>query len=160
MPDSIKYLFETGNLNPGLLNYYVSFTYRTVVFNDPNHSATKLAIKKMNKDIREMKLLCEQHHSKMVFINMPMATFTGHKVLRTPNDAFNNFFKENNHIDITYQNVAAKNNLPYLELTNHFIELEPKDKYFFRYEGHPNEKGYAEIAKYIANELVEQNLIK
>ena len=136
LPDSVKYLFETGNLNPGLLNSYVSFTYRVAVFNDPKHSATKFAIEKMNEDIREMKLLCEQHNTKMIFINMPTARFTGHKVIRTPNDIFNNFLKENNHIDIIYKNVAEKNDLPYLELTNHFIELEDKTKYFFRFDGH------------------------
>ncbi|MGB0522865.1 MAG: SGNH/GDSL hydrolase family protein [Flammeovirgaceae bacterium] len=160
LSDSVRHLFETGNLNPGLLNYYVSLTYRPTVFNNPDHPATKLAINSMDKDLKEMKALCTQHNANLVFVNMPTASFTGHATVRTPNDQFNDFMKEHNGIDSIYQNIALQNELTYFELTDYFIELVPKDKYFFKFDGHPNENGYAEIAKYIGNELVEQNLIK
>ena len=80
LPDTVKNLFETGNLNPGLLQYYVDFSFRNSAFNDPNHPATRSAISKMNTDIKDMKALCDENDCKMVFINMPTPLFTGHKV--------------------------------------------------------------------------------
>lgn len=159
LSDSVKYLFETGNLNPGLLNHYVDLTYGISAFNSPDHAATKLALNLMDRDFKEMKSLCNENNAKLIFINMPTARFTGHKVSRTPNDIFNDFLKENNHIDSLYQSIAMQNDLPYIEMTSHFIDLHPKDKYFFKFDGHPNIKGYDEIARYIGSELITQKII-
>jgi len=41
-------------------------------------------------------------------------------------------------------------------MTDHFIGLENKSEYYFRYDGHPNEKGYADIARYIGKQLIEK----
>ena len=38
--------------------------------------------------------------------------------------------------------------------------LKNKSEYFFRYDGHPNEKGYEEIAKYIGKQLIEQGILR
>lgn len=160
LPDTCKTLYETGNLNSSLLNLYVDFSYRKVVFNTPNHPFTKEAKKYLNNIIKKMKLLCDKHNSKMIFVNLPMATFTGHKIITSPNDIFNEYFKENNNIDGIYRNIAQSNKIPYIELTNHFIELEDKTKYFFKFDYHPNKNGYSEIANYIGEELTKQNIIK
>ena len=160
LPDSVQYMFESGNLNPGLLNFYVSLTYRTDVFNNPKHSATKFAINMMDKDIKNMKFLCNQNNAELVFVNMPTARFTGHKVVSTPADVFNIYYEKNNHLDSIYQSIAIQNKLPYIELTNHFIELFPKDKYYYKFDGHPNKNGYAEIAEYIGTELLKLKIIK
>lgn len=158
LADSIKFMFETGNLNPGLLQYYTTLTYRRVVFNNPSHKATKIAIELMNDDFQKMKTLCNKNETKLAFINLPSAEFTGHKVLRTPNDELDYFFMNNNKIDSIYRSIANINQIPYFELTDHFINLEPKDKYFFKYDGHPTKKGYDEIAKYLGFRLIKNEI--
>lgn len=80
-------------------------------------------------------------------------------LIRTPSDVLNTYFKNNNNIDSIYQSVANANNLPYIELTDHFIGLQDKSDYLFRYDGHPNEKGYTEIGNYIGEQLIENNYI-
>lgn len=159
LDDSVQNMFKSGNLNPGLLNYYINFTDRIIIFNNPKHKATIYAIEEMNKDVKSMTEICYKNNSQLVFINMPSADFTGHIVIKTPSDILNNYFLDNNKIDSTYQSLALKNNLPYIELSKHFIDLKEKDKYFFKFDGHPNVIGYDEIAKYIANQLIDKKII-
>lgn len=155
--DSVQYLFKSGNLAPSLLDYYINYPDRTIIFNNQNHPATKFSIQEMNKDIKEMRDICYKHNSELIFINIPMNYFTGHVVIRTPNDILNPYFENNNNIDTIYRSIANANNLPYIELTDHFIGLQNKSDYLFKYDGHPNEKGYEEIAKYVGQQLIEEN---
>ncbi len=160
LDDSVQSLFKSGNLNPGLLNYYINFPDRLTIFNNPNHPATKFSIQEMNNDFQGMKDISSKHNSDLIFINLPTASFTGHKVIRTPSDVLMSYFEMNNNIDPIYHSIANDNSLPYMELTKHFVDLENKSGYFFKYDGHPNEKGYEEIAKYIGRQLIEQNKLK
>jgi lysophospholipase L1-like esterase len=153
-PDTIQKLFKTGNLNPGLLEYYLDFADRNFVFNTPSHPATRLALEAMTKDIAEMNQICAENNSKMIFINVPINIFTGHKVLRTPADVLNPYFQNNNKIDSMYESVAVKNKIQYLQLTKQFIDLENKTKYFFPFDGHPNITGYEELANCIGKFLI------
>lgn len=111
----------------------------------------------MNNDIKEMKDICDKNNSNLIFINIPMNYFTGHVVIRTPNDILNPSFENNNNIDTIYRSIANANNLPYIEMTDHFIGLQNKSEYLFKYDGHSNEKGYEEIAKYVGQQLIEEN---
>ncbi len=160
LDDSVQNLFKSGNLEPGLLDFYLNYPDRVAIFNDPNHPVTKKVIQEMNTDIKEMKAICNENNANMVFINIPINHFTGHTVIRTSTDVFNPYFVKNNKIDSLYYSVATANNLPYLELTDHFINLDNKSDYLFKYDGHPNEKGYAEIAKYIGGQLIEQKILQ
>jgi len=160
LDDSVQSLFKSGNLNPGLLRYYIIYPDSRNIFNNPNHPATKFAIQEMNKDFKEMRGICDKYNSDLIFINLPVSSFTGHKVIRTPSDVLNSYFETNNNIDPIYHSIANANNLPYMELTKHFIGLQNKSEYFFKYDGHPNEKGYEEIAKYIGKQLIEQNKLE
>lgn len=155
--DSVQYLFKSGNLAPSLLDYYINYPDRTIIFNNQDHPATKFSIQEMNKDIKEMRDICYKHNSELIFINIPMNYFTGHVVIRTPNDILNPYFEKNNNIDTIYRSIANANNLPYIEMTDHFIGLQNKSEYLFKYDGHPNEKGYEEIAKYVGQQLIEEN---
>ena len=119
--DSVKSLFKNGDLNPGLVNYYLNFTDKEIIFNNQNHPATKFSIQEMNKDIKEMRDICYKYNSKLIFINLPSNDFTGHIVIRTPSDSLNPYFEANNNIDPIYRSVANTNHLPYVELTEHFI---------------------------------------
>lgn len=159
--DSVQSLFKTGNLYPGLLDYYINFPDRVIIFNNPNHPATQYSIQEMTKDFEKMNNICSKYNSKLIFINIPMHYFTGHQVIGGPSDVLNPYFEKNNNIDPIYRSITNANNLPYIEMTNHFIGLQNKSKYLFKYDGHPNEKGYDEIAKYIGKYLIEENhLIK
>lgn len=161
LDDSVQSLFKSGNLNPGLLRNYINFPDKLTIFNNPNHQATKFSIQEMNNDFKGMRDICDKHNSNLIFINLPTNYFTDHIVIRTPNDVLNSYFKINNKVDSIYHSIADTNNLPYIELTDHFIGLQNKSAYFFKYDGHPNEKGYEEIAKYIGNQLIEKkHLIK
>ena len=113
----------------------------------------------MNKDFKMMRDICDKNTSKLIFINIPTNYFTGHKVIGTPNDVLNPYFEKNNNIDHIYSSIAKANNLPYIEMTNHFIGLENKSDYFFKYDGHPNEIGYAEMAKYIGKQLIAKDYL-
>lgn len=160
LDDSVQNLFMTGNLNPSLLDYYINFSDRLAIFNNPDHKATLFSIDEMKKDFKDMTEICSANKAQLVFLNMPLNNFTGHIVVRTPSDVLNNYYKENNKIDSIYQSVASEYNLTYIELTDHFIDLADKEKYFFKYDGHPNEKGYEEIAKYIGNKLIDNKILK
>lgn len=154
--NTVQNLFRSGNLNPGLLSYYIDFPDRLTIFNSPNNSATKFSIKEMDKDIKDMKAICQENNCNLIFINLPSAAFTGHKVIRTAGDILNPYFEKNNKIDSIYNSIATSNDLPYIQLTEYFLSLESKTKYFFLYDGHPNENGYVEIANYIGEQLIEK----
>lgn len=158
--DSVQNLFKSGDLNPGLLSFYINSHDITSVFNDPNNLATKFSIKEMDKDVKDMKAICQKYNCNLIFVNLPTAEFTGHKVIRTPFlDNLNPYLQNNNKIDSIYNSIATSNGLPYIQLTEYFLSLENKSKYFFLYDGHPNEKGYLEIANYIGELLIEKKLI-
>ena len=109
----------------------------------------------MNKDLRKMKDICDRYNSNLIFINLPTNYFTGHIVIRTPTDYLNSYFEKNNNVDSIYRNIANSNGVPYIELTDHFIGLRNKTEYYCRYDGHPNKRGYDEIAKYIGSQLIK-----
>ena len=158
--DTVQSLFKSGNLAPSLLDYYINYPDRIAIFNNPNHPATRFSIQEMNRDFKEMRDICYKYNSSLIFINIPMNYFTGHTVIRTPSDILNSYYQENNNIDSIYRSIASNNNLPYIELTKHFIGLQNKSEYLFKYDGHPNEKGYEEIAKYIGKRLIEKNYLQ
>ena len=159
LDDSVQSLFKSGNLAPSLLDYYINYPDRITIFNNQNHPATIYAAREMTNDFKEMNIICDEQNSDLIFVNIPMNYFTGHEVIRTPSDVLNTYFKNNNNIDSIYQSVANANNLPYIELTDHFIGLQDKSDYLFRYDGHPNENGYAEIGNYIGEQLIEGHFI-
>ena len=78
-----------------------------------------------------------------------MSMFTGHRVIRTPSDILDPYFEKNNKIDSIYRALTTHNQVSYLQLTEHFISLPDKTAYFYRFDGHPNPKGYREIAEYV-----------
>lgn len=157
--DSVQQMFISGNLNPGLLRYYINFPDLKTVFNNPAHPYTRLALQSMSKELQQMNRLCRQHHCKPVFINMPFNYFSGHHVIRTPDDFMEEQLLNNNKVDSMYKSLALGVQWPYIELTGHFTSLSNKEAYYFRYDGHPNENGYREIARYVALSLEKQNLI-
>ena len=71
-----------------------------------------------------------------------------------------NYLKNNNNIDEIYRNIAKEKQTKYIELTSHFKSLEKKNAYFFTFDGHPNENGYQEIAKFIGYYLIENKIIE
>jgi lysophospholipase L1-like esterase len=155
--DSVQMLFKTGDLNPGLLNQYINFPDKHFIFNNPNHRATQFAISEMKKDFETMQSICRENGSDLVFVNLPTNYFTGHKVIRMPLDIVNEFLYHNNKIDSIYRSVANDLDISYLELTDRFKALEDKNAYFFKYDGHPNEKGHEEIAKSVGQFLISEN---
>lgn len=160
LSDTIQTLFKTGNLNPGLLNNYIDFPDRVIIFNNPDHPVTQEAIRLMNSDFEKIKAVCETNGAQLIFINLPMNYFTGHIVERMPSDLLNDYFMKNNRIDSIYSSVATTNQIPYLELTSHFKSLADKRKYFFKFDGHPNQDGYREIANQVGMYLIENQYIK
>jgi len=160
LEDTIQSLFKTGNLNPALLDYYIDFPDIFTIFNNPNHPKTKFCINEMNKDVNDMKLICEKNNAILLFLNLPTNIFTGHKVIRTPSDILDKYFEENNKIDSVYNSIAQANELPYIQLTEYFRSLENKTKYFFLFDGHPTASGYEAMADYIGKQLLEKQIIK
>ncbi len=160
LDERVQDLFKSGNLNPGLLMHYIDYPDRTVIFNNPNHPATRFAIQAINLDFKEMKYISNKYNAKLVFINLPNSHYTGHVVIRNPMSYLDSYFETHNNIDPIYHSIADDNDMPYIELTEHFIQLQDKSGYFFKYDGHPNEKGYEEIAKFIGEQLINQDIIR
>jgi len=79
--DSVQDLFKNGNIEPSLLEYYINYPDRITIFNNPEHPATKFAINEMSKDLNEMKDICYNNSSGLIFINIPINYFTGHIVI-------------------------------------------------------------------------------
>jgi len=160
LDETVQNLFKTGNLNPAILYYDINFPDRLAIFNNPNHLATIFALKEMDRDVNEMKNICQENEAELVFINLPDSIFTGHNVVCNSLDILNSYFLENNNIDLMYKSIASSNELQYIELTERFIELKDKKAYFYTYDGHPNENGYREIAKLIGEKLIIMDIIK
>ncbi len=158
--DTLQQYFISGNLNPGLLHYYLDFPDRFYVFNNPRHKATTLAATSMKKDIKGIMKICEEKGAGLVFINLPEPVFTGHQVTGIFGDLLNKHLYEENHVDSIYASIAGQTGIPYLELTGGFKALPDKTSYFYRYDGHPTAKGYHEIAVNIGKFLIKRNLIK
>ena len=161
--DSVKSMFESGNLNPGLLQYYMNFPDRSMIFNNPKHPATKFAIEKMAEDIGHMKEICKANHCQLVFINLPTDYYTGYSVIRNTNFDFliGEYLFENNNIDSVYNDIANQINIPYFEMTDTFKNLSKTNvRCFLRYDGHPNKKGYYVIGRSIGEFLVRNKIIK
>jgi len=154
LDDSLRYFFEHGNLNSGMLPYIVNLPDRNFIFNDPNSPVTRFAIPLMKKDFEEMKRVCDSNHGKLLFINLPCADFTGHKIVRfSSNDVIDAYLQQNNHIDSIYNSIAKEVNIDYFEMTKVFKALPDKSVYFYKYDGHPTKDGYTVIAENIYNFL-------
>ncbi|MDX2136086.1 MAG: SGNH/GDSL hydrolase family protein [Saprospiraceae bacterium] len=151
-------MFRTGDINPAILSGQVQYPERIIIFNDPEHPATQFALQTLDKDLKGMKAVCEANGSRLVFCNMPTSYFTGHQVVGSRVDEIaKQVLPYENQIDSMYRAVSTGNGVPYVEMTEHFARLEDKNAYFFRYDGHPNERGYAEIARVIGEQLLFQN---
>lgn len=150
-----KRLFIEGNINPSMVYHYLRFPRRQIIFNNPLAKETKNAVKGLSKDLLEIKQLCKQNESKVVCINLPEAFSTGHQVI-VPWKNVSFYTAKENKIDSIYNAIALKNDIPYMELTQAFINLSNKDNYFFKYDGHPNKNGYKEMGIYIADELLKK----
>jgi lysophospholipase L1-like esterase len=115
----------------------------------------------MIRDFEDMKYVCYRNSADLIFVNLPIADFTGHNVIRPQSISKNiKFVSDNNNIDSIYKSIALIVNVPYFELTDKFIKLNDKSSYFFRYDGHPNEKGYNEIGNSIGELLISKFNIK
>lgn len=159
LDDTVRSMFMSGDLNPTLMKRYIDFPDRAFVFNNPDHPSTREAVLAMGEDLRRMKELCAKHGVKAVFVNLPYNEFTGHKVVRMPTDVAVGFLRDNNRIDSVYRGLALGSGMEYIELTRHFLGLEPKDSFFFKYDGHPTAKGHQEIALFLSRELTDRGLI-
>lgn len=157
--DSVKALFKTADISPSVLYYYINYFDRVTVFNNPGNAATKFALAEMDKDIAGIKALCSANNSALVFLNLPTHIFTGHKQPAMPDDSLDGWFQKNNKVDSLYRNIAFENNVRYFELTNEFRTTADTVDYFFRYDRHPNEKGYEKIAGLTGRYLIDNNII-
>lgn len=160
LDESVQNHFIEGQIEPSLLNYYINYPDRVLIFNNPENDKTKFAIEGMNADFNDMKNICDENDSKLIFINIPISHFTGHEVIRNPSDVLNDYFLNNNNIDSIYRNIAESNNIAYVELTEHFKSLPNKFDYHFMYDGHANINGNTEIANYILGYLIKNNHIR
>lgn len=160
LEDTVKQLFSTGDLNPGLLNRFISYPEKFAIFNNPNHPATKKAIQQMNKDIQNMVEVNKSNGSPLIFASMPLPSTTGHKIISNPYDQIiSQELSQHNQIDSMYRSIARSNRIDYVEFTEHFKNLADKSDYFFKFDSHPNEKGYQEIAKVVGQFLNENELL-
>lgn len=160
LDDSLQHMFQTGNVNPAVLRAQIQFPERLAIFNEPKHPATRYACQELDKELRLMKSICEQNNCSLAVITMPVSVFSGHQVSGGMLDhILGQYLYENNRIDSIYRSTAVQNNLLYMELTQHFKNLEDKNAYFFHFDGHPNKEGYAEIGCYVGEQLLLQDVI-
>ncbi|KAF0195468.1 MAG: Lipolytic protein G-D-S-L family [Bacteroidetes bacterium] len=157
--DTLQDYFRSGNLNPGLLHYYLDFPDRFYVFNNPHHKATIMAALSMRKDIDGINIICKKEKAGLVFVNLPEPVFTGHRITGIFGDLLNNHLYNENHVDSIYASVARQTGIPYIELTERFKVLQDKTSCFYRYDGHPTAKGYGEIANGIGEFLISRKLV-
>lgn len=153
--DTLKNLFVSGNLNPSLLWEYINFPENYFIINDSQNAASIAAANQVKQDLSEIKDLCKKYSAEVVYINLPETEFIGHKVVRSALvNNLNDYLSINNRIDPIHKSIADYVNIPYLQLTERFEQLEDKNAYFFKYDGHPNQRGYEEMAKGIYGFLI------
>lgn len=157
LDDTLKNLFVSGNLNPSLLWEYINFPENYFIINDPQNSATIAAANQVKQDLSEIKDLCKKYSAEIIYINLPETEFIGHIVIRSALiNNLNDYLSNNNNIDFVHKSIADYVNIPYLQLTERFEQLEDKNAYFFKYDGHPNQRGYEEMAKGIYEFLINE----
>lgn len=154
LPDTVRLMFDSGNLNAGLLDQYICFPDRYLIANSPENPLNAHATSLMKSDFRQMRTTCEENGAKLVFVNMPFSVYVGHQVIRNASDSLNTFLETHNRIDSIYRAVATETGIPYIGMTDAFRALPSKTDYFYRFDGHPNKKGYDEIARQINQQLL------
>ncbi len=160
LPDSVKILFRSGNLNTGLFEQYVDFPARHIDANTPQNPATAWSAAKMARDFAEMSAFCRDNGAKLVFVNLPFNIYVGHRVVRNFTDSLDARIEQNNKVDSIYRAVAEGNGLPYVQLTEGFRALPDKSAYFYRFDGHPNAKGHDEMAHQVGQQLLKMPIWK
>jgi lysophospholipase L1-like esterase len=160
LEQKVRNHYEKGELNPALLYYYLDAPDRELVFNQPDQPATQFALGILKKELDSMQSICSSQGSMLVFLNLPTPLFTGHNNQLPPSNTIQNYFLQNNHIDSMYKEVAVASHLNYLQMTEEFQRLTSKDAYFYKYDGHPTEKGYQVMATLIADFLTSRQLLK
>lgn len=131
LDDTVRVMFERGELNPALVSYWIDFPDRYEVFNNPQAPATQYAYREMTGDIREMRDI----FPRLVFVNLPVT-----------------YYRDSQGVDSLYKSLAEGARLPYIK-----VNLSPGD--YFKFDGHPNAHGYEEIAEQIGSELIEKGII-
>ncbi len=115
LPDTLRSLFASGNLNAVLIEHYIDHPNRLIDANDPASPATAWAAGKMTQDFAEMAAVCRANGAKLVFVNLPFSNYVGHEVVRNAADSLNTFLQNHNRIDSIYRAAAETNGLPYNE---------------------------------------------
>ncbi len=155
--DTLKNLFVSGILNPSLLWEYINFPENYFVINDSKSAAAIAAADQVKLDLSEIKNLCEKYSADVIYVNLPESEFIGHIVKRTALvNNLNNYISSNNRIDSIHRSIADFVNIPYIQLTERFEQLEDKTAYFYKYDGHPNHKGYQVMAEGIYEFLINE----
>ncbi len=156
LSDSMKTMFRNAAISPSVLYYYIHFPNRVNTFNNPVGKEVQFAMAEMTKDIASVNSYCASHGAKLLFLNLPTHSFAGHKQPALPGDELDGWYASNNQVDPLYRWVADVNQVPYLELTK---LMNDTGDYFFRYDGHPNERGYEKIASLAGQYLLASDLI-
>lgn len=159
LDDSLRIAFRNGELNPSLMDYYINFPTRLEVFNDPNHPATQFGLAKMLMEFKEMKNICVENNSTLIFVDLPLNVMVGHQVVNSNSHDLIEFLSTRNKVDSLYRLVAITVGISYFELTDRFKVLKNKKGYYYRYDGHPNRNGHREIGNAIGEYLLQENLL-
>jgi hypothetical protein len=154
LDESLRRIFMEGNLNPSLMNIYINFPERSIVFNDPKKYVTQKAILLTKQKFKAIKKTSEKFDFKVIVFNIPANNMTGHNVIRSNFEHyFNNNLTNNNHIDSIYREISKSVNFYHYDFTDEFKKYKNKDVLFFKYDGHMTALGNSFLSDCIYSKI-------
>jgi hypothetical protein len=155
--DSVKSMFESGNLNPGLVQGGVEFpdAARMMGLQDPK---TLKAISAMESDLRAIKSICDKGGASVVVISIPGGPSVSPDAVRYKDMGyFTCDVRLSNVVDSSadsvYRSLAEHIGAPFFEFTNQFRHYTGSTTLFYRFDGHLTPAGHKLLGESLGSSL-------
>jgi hypothetical protein len=123
LSDSVKAMFESGNLSPRLVQAGVELPDILMVEKDTQNRKTLVAIADMESDLKAIKSVCTKEGTDLMVISLPSGTFVtplaAAEIRKTGFLATDELFSRRT-IDSLYESFADHIGAPFLEFTKLF----------------------------------------
>jgi hypothetical protein len=155
--DSVKTMFESGNLNPWLVDGGIEFPDGIRTINLQNPTIMK-AISGMEYDLKAIKSVCEKEDCDVVILSVPVAVDP--KIVSYNEMGYvvideENMRREADTIDSLYGSFAEHIGAKFLGFTDLFRQKSKSMALFYKYDGHFTPAGHRLLGDSLASFLTK-----